>query len=49
VPTVQVDLESKQTVQILKFLEALEELDDIDQVWTNVSITDEAIAEFDLA
>ena len=46
VPTVQLDLDSKQTVQVLKFLDTLEELDDVEQVWTNVNITDEAALEF---
>ncbi len=49
IPTVQVDMEPRQTVQVLKLIEALEELDDIDQVWTNVSISDEAVLEFEAA
>lgn len=46
VPTVQITLDPKQTVQVMRFIEHLEELDDVDQVWTNVAITDEAIAAF---
>lgn len=46
IPTVEIDLEVRQTVQVLKFVEALEELDDIDQVWTNVAVTDEVALEY---
>jgi YebC/PmpR family DNA-binding regulatory protein len=46
VPTAQVELDPKATLQVMRFLEALEELEDVDQVWTNVAITDEAVAEF---
>ncbi len=46
VPTVQMELDPKQALQVLKFLDALEDLDDVDQVWTNVNITDEAVVEF---
>ncbi len=46
IPTAQIDLEPKQTVQVMRFIEHLEELDDVDQVWTNVAISDEAIAAF---
>jgi YebC/PmpR family DNA-binding regulatory protein len=43
-PTVQVDLGDKATLQVLRFVDALEELEDVDEVWTNVSISD-AVAE----
>jgi YebC/PmpR family DNA-binding regulatory protein len=45
-PTVQVELDTRQTVQVLKFVDSLEDLDDVNQVWTNVTITDEAAEEF---
>ncbi len=46
IPTTQIELDPKQTVQVMRFIEHLEELDDVDQVWTNVAISDEAIAAF---
>jgi transcriptional/translational regulatory protein YebC/TACO1 len=49
VPNLEVDLDAKKTVQVMRFLESLEDLDDVDSVWSNVSISDEAAAEFEAA
>lgn len=49
IPTTPVDLDVKQIVSVLKFVERLEDLDDVDKVWTNVTITDEAIEAYDAA
>ncbi len=46
VPNTEMELEARKTVTVMRFLEALEELDDVDSVWSNVSISDEAAAEF---
>jgi YebC/PmpR family DNA-binding regulatory protein len=49
VPTNEVELDAKKTLQVMRFLESLEDLDDVDNVWSNVSISDEAAAEFEAA
>ena len=49
VPTTQLELETKQIAQVLRFLDQLEELEDVVQVWSNVAITDEAAAEIEEA
>jgi YebC/PmpR family DNA-binding regulatory protein len=49
VPNLEVDLDAKKTLAVLRFLEALEELEDVDNVWSNVSISDEALREFEAA
>jgi YebC/PmpR family DNA-binding regulatory protein len=49
VPNTEIDLDPRKTVSVMRFLEALEDLDDVDAVWSNVSISDEAAAEFAVA
>ena len=46
VPSVEVELEDKQTAQVMRLLETLDDLDDVDEVWSNISISDEAAMEF---
>jgi YebC/PmpR family DNA-binding regulatory protein len=46
VPTVEVEIDEKPTMQVLRLLEALEDLDDVEQVWSNLSISEEAAAQF---
>src|SRR5262245_22269928 len=49
VPKNEIELGQKETVQIMGIIEALEELDDIDQVYSGLSISDEALAELQAA
>jgi len=49
IPSVMVELDVPDTLQILKFIDKLESLDDVDRVWSNLSISDEAAAAFDAA
>jgi len=49
IPTAPIQLDDRQTVQVLKFIDVLEELDDVDQVYTNVEFTDAAIEQFEAA
>ncbi len=43
-PTTTVELGPKETEQVLKMVERLEELDDVQQVFTNLELTDAAMA-----
>jgi YebC/PmpR family DNA-binding regulatory protein len=45
IPKTQIDLPADQTGAILRLVERLEDLDDVSRVYTNVRITDEALAE----
>ncbi len=44
IPTQEMSLDPDQTVQVLKVIEALEELDDVQEVYSNLAISDEALA-----
>jgi YebC/PmpR family DNA-binding regulatory protein len=46
IPQSTVSLDEKATVQSLKLIEALEELNDVQEVYTNLDISDEAMAKF---
>jgi YebC/PmpR family DNA-binding regulatory protein len=49
VPKNEIELGQKETVQVMGVIEALEELDDVDQVYSGLSISDEALAELEAA
>jgi transcriptional/translational regulatory protein YebC/TACO1 len=49
VPKNEIELGSKETMQVMGVIEALEELDDVDQVYSGLSISDEALAELETA
>jgi YebC/PmpR family DNA-binding regulatory protein len=49
VPTNEVDLEPGETTQVLRVIENLEELDDVQNVFSNLHITDEALAQLEAA
>mgnify|MGYP001492404284 CR=1 FL=1 len=49
IPSVMIELDVPDTLQILKFIDKLESLDDVDRVWSNLNISDEAAAAFDAA
>jgi len=47
VPQTTMQLEEKETVRVMKLIDALEELDDVQQVYSNLDITDEMIAQYE--
>ncbi len=47
IPKNEVELDPNQTVQVMKTIEVLEELDDVNNVFSNLTITDEAIAKLE--
>ncbi len=49
VPKNEIELGPKETVQVMGLIETLEELDDIQQVYSGLSISDEAIATMEAA
>ncbi|NLE43336.1 MAG: YebC/PmpR family DNA-binding transcriptional regulator [Chloroflexi bacterium] len=49
IPTVPMQLDDKATVQVMSVIEALEELDDVQQVYSNLDISDEAMAMYEAA
>ncbi len=49
IPKNEIELGHKETLQVMGVIEALEELDDVQQVYSGLSITDEAIAELETA
>lgn len=49
VPNTTMTLSSSEAIQVLKLIEILEDLDDVQNVYSTLEITDEAIAEMQLA
>jgi YebC/PmpR family DNA-binding regulatory protein len=48
-PNQQTELDHEQTVQVMKVIESLEELDDVNTVYSNLLVTDEAVAAMETA
>ncbi len=48
-PKQEMELSPEDTVQVLKALESIEDLDDVQNVYSNLKVSDEAIAAFDAA
>lgn len=48
-PNNEVELDTDKTVQMLRLIEALEELDDVQEVFTTLSISEEAVAQLEAA
>ena len=48
-PKTTMQLEEKQTLQIMGIIDALEELDDVQQVYSNLNINDEVMARYEAA
>jgi YebC/PmpR family DNA-binding regulatory protein len=46
IPNQEMNLEVDDTVKVMKVIERLEDLDDVQNVFTNLSITDEAMAQY---
>jgi YebC/PmpR family DNA-binding regulatory protein len=49
IPKTEIELDQKETIQVMGLIEALEELDDVQQVYSGLSISDAAIAELETA
>lgn len=49
IPNMEVELEPEETVQVVKVIETLEELDDVQAVVSNLSITEAAMAQLEVA
>jgi YebC/PmpR family DNA-binding regulatory protein len=47
IPKNEIELDPNATVQVMRTIEVLEELDDVQQVFSNLTITDEAIAKLE--
>ena len=48
-PNQELELGTVETLKVMKVIEALEELDDVQNVYTNLSITDEALKKLEVA
>jgi transcriptional/translational regulatory protein YebC/TACO1 len=48
-PNQRVGLDREPTVQVMKLIEQIEELDDVQAVYSNVEISDEAVAAIEAA
>jgi YebC/PmpR family DNA-binding regulatory protein len=48
-PNQHTELNAEQTVQVMKVIESLEELDDVHMVYSNLLVTDEAVAAMEAA
>ncbi len=48
-PTSTIELPPDQTLQVMKVIEALEELDDVQNVYSNLQVTEEAVAMLEAA
>jgi transcriptional/translational regulatory protein YebC/TACO1 len=46
-PKQEIALEPDQAAQVLRVIDNLEELDDVQNVYSNLSITDEALAKYE--
>ncbi len=49
IPKQEMELSPDETVQVLKVIEALEELDDVQEVYSNLNISEEALAKMEAA
>ncbi len=47
IPNQEMELSVSETVQVLKVIERLEDLDDVQNVYTNLSISDEALEQYE--
>jgi len=46
IPNQEMDLAVDETVKVMKVIERLEDLDDVQNVYSNLNITDDALAQF---
>jgi YebC/PmpR family DNA-binding regulatory protein len=47
IPKTSISLEAKEAAQTLRLMEKLEDLDDVQKVYTNLEISEEALAEYE--
>ena len=48
-PNIEMELSSEDTIQVMKVIETLEDLDDVQEVFSNLHISDEALAQLEAA
>ncbi len=48
VPRTTMQLEERETLRVMKVIDALEDLDDVQQVFSNLEISDEVIARYEV-
>jgi transcriptional/translational regulatory protein YebC/TACO1 len=48
VPKTMIDLNPADTLQVMNLIETLEDLDDVTKVYSNLNITDEALAKVEM-
>jgi transcriptional/translational regulatory protein YebC/TACO1 len=46
-PKTTMQLDEKETLQVMNVIEALEELDDVQQVFSNLEISDEILSKYE--
>jgi YebC/PmpR family DNA-binding regulatory protein len=46
IPKTTLELDPKATITVMKLMERLEELDDVQRVYSNIEVSDEALAEY---
>jgi transcriptional/translational regulatory protein YebC/TACO1 len=49
IPKNEIELETDATIQVMRTIDMLEELDDVQEVFSNLTITDEAMAKLEEA
>ena len=49
IPNTEIELSPEDTISVMRVIEALEELDDVQSVFTNLLITEEAVAQLEAA
>ena len=49
IPNQEIELNTDEAIKVMKIIEALEELDDVQNVYSNLNITDDALAELEAA
>jgi transcriptional/translational regulatory protein YebC/TACO1 len=47
IPTQELELDIEETLKIMKVIEGLEELEDVQNVYSNLAISDEALAKLE--
>jgi transcriptional/translational regulatory protein YebC/TACO1 len=46
-PSTPLELEPKDTIQVMGFIEQIEELDDVNKVYSNLHVSEAALAEYE--
>jgi transcriptional/translational regulatory protein YebC/TACO1 len=48
-PKQEIELDTEDTMQVLRALESIEDLDDVQNVYSNLNVSDEALAALEAA